>query len=82
MSLDNRRLHLEVWDCDEEGAPQLQPDRAEAARMLKHVRELQTYLANNARFIVNYGERCRDGENASAPDSSSPRSTTSSASAW
>lgn len=37
-------------------------DSAEAARMLKYVRELQTYVANNARFIVNYGERYRNGE--------------------
>lgn len=63
--LDDLAMDLEVWDCDEEGDPQPQPDSAEAARMLKYVRELQTYLANNARFVVNYGERYRNGERIS-----------------
>jgi len=33
--------------------------------MLKYVRELDTYIANNAAFIVNYGERYRNGERIS-----------------
>ncbi len=33
--------------------------------MLKYVRELDTYIANNARYIVNYGERYRNGERIS-----------------
>jgi hypothetical protein len=63
--LDDLEMDLEIWDCDEEGDPQPQPDSTEAARMLKYVRELQTYVANNARYIVNYGERYRNGERIS-----------------
>ena len=63
--LDDLEMDLEVWDCDEEGDPQRQPDSAEAARMLKYVREMQTYVANNARYIVNYGERYYNGERIS-----------------
>ncbi len=33
--------------------------------MLKYVRELATYIANNAPYIVNYGERYRNGERIS-----------------
>ena len=33
--------------------------------MLKYVRELATYITNNARTIVNYGERYRNGERIS-----------------
>ena len=33
--------------------------------MLKYVRELDTYIANNAALIVNYGERYRNGERIS-----------------
>ena len=33
--------------------------------MLKYVRELDTYIANNASLIVNYGERYRNGERIS-----------------
>jgi len=36
--------------------------RAAVRRMLKHVRELRTYLENNQAFIPNYGERYRNGE--------------------
>ena len=36
-----------------------------AFRMLRYVRELDTYIDNNARFIVNYGERYRNGERIS-----------------
>ncbi len=34
-------------------------------RMLKYVRELGTYITNNAGSIVNYGERYRNGERIS-----------------
>ena len=33
--------------------------------MLKYVRELDTYITNNASYIVNYGERYRNGERIS-----------------
>ncbi len=33
--------------------------------MLKYVRELATYIANNATSIVNYGERYRNSERIS-----------------
>ena len=33
--------------------------------MLKYVRELGTYIVNNAPQIVNYGERYRNGERIS-----------------
>jgi len=33
--------------------------------MRKYVRELDTYIANNASLIVNYGERYRNGERIS-----------------
>ncbi len=33
--------------------------------MLKYVREMDTYIANNAGCIVNYGERYRNGERIS-----------------
>lgn len=56
---------LESWDYDADGAPQPQPGRAGAARMLKYVRELETYISNNAGSIVNYGERYRNGERIS-----------------
>jgi len=56
---------LEWWDCDETGEKQVQPGSLSAARMLKYVRELETYIANNAPYIVNYGERYRNGERIS-----------------
>ena len=56
---------LECWDCDETGEKQVQAGSDSAARMLKYVRELETYIANNAAFIVNYGERYRNGERIS-----------------
>jgi hypothetical protein len=56
---------LAGWDYDEEGEPNLQVGSEEAARMLKYVRELHTYLSNNAGYIVNYGERYRNGERIS-----------------
>ena len=36
-----------------------------AARMLKYVRELETYITNNTGAIVNYGERYRNGDRIS-----------------
>jgi hypothetical protein len=33
--------------------------------MLKYVQELETYISNNAGYIVNYGERYRNGERIS-----------------
>jgi hypothetical protein len=33
--------------------------------MLTYVREFATYITNNAGFIVNYGERYRNGERIS-----------------
>jgi hypothetical protein len=56
---------LESWDYDVDGQPRLQSGSAEAARMLKYVRELETYISNNAGSIVNYGERYRNGERIS-----------------
>ncbi len=54
---------LEGWDGDAEGEPP--PRNESAARMLKYVRELETYIVNNAPYIVNYGERYRNGERIS-----------------
>jgi len=56
---------LEWWDCDETGEKQVQPGNESAVRMLKYVRELETYIANKALYIVNYGERYRNGERIS-----------------
>ncbi len=56
---------LDYWGCDEDGNPHPQPDGEAAARMLKYVRELATYITNNERSIVNYGERYRNGERIS-----------------
>jgi len=56
---------LEYWDCNEDGEKQVQPGSESAVRMLKYVRELETYIANNAPYIVNYGERYRNGERIS-----------------
>ena len=56
---------LECWDYDDEGDPHPQPDSAAATRMLKYVRDLDTYITNNAASIVNYGERYRNGERIS-----------------
>ena len=56
---------LEWWDCDEDGEKQVEPGSEAAARMLKYVRELDTYIANNAPSIVNYGERYHNGERIS-----------------
>lgn len=56
---------LESWEYDEEGEPQPRSDSDGAARMRKYVRELATYIRNNASSIVNYGERYRNGERIS-----------------
>ncbi len=55
----------EGWGCDEAGEKKPRPENESAARMLKYVLELETYITNNARFIVNYGERYRNGERIS-----------------
>jgi hypothetical protein len=56
---------LEHWKCNEDGEVQSPVESDSAARMLKYVRELDTYIANNAALIVNYGERYRNGERIS-----------------
>jgi hypothetical protein len=62
---------LEGWDfgnCDEEGHPKRQAGSEGgkgAGRMLKYVLELETYISNNAGYIINYGERYRNGERIS-----------------
>src|SRR4051812_5779735 len=56
---------LYCWDSDEEGEPQPQAGSEGAARMLKYVQELESYIRNNAGYIVNYGERYRNGERIS-----------------
>ncbi len=56
---------LESWDYDEDGEEHPRPDSDAAARMLKYVREMDTYISNNAGYIVNYGERYRNGERIS-----------------
>lgn len=56
---------LEIWGCDEDGKKTARKDSESASRMLKYVRELDTYIRNNAGYIVNYGERYRCGERIS-----------------
>lgn len=58
-------LDLESWNYDEEGEEHTRPDSDGAARMLKYVRELETYVRNNASSIANYGERYQNGERIS-----------------
>jgi len=48
---------LECYGYDENGEPTPQPGNDAAARMLKYAREMEPYIVNNARSIVNYGER-------------------------
>ena len=55
-------MDLECWGCDDNGITHQQSDSEAAARLLKYVRELATYITNNAGCIVNYGERYRNGE--------------------
>jgi hypothetical protein len=56
---------LAGWDYDEEGEHKPQAGSEGAARMRKYVRELETYMSNNAEYIVNYEERYRNGERIS-----------------
>jgi hypothetical protein len=56
---------LEDWDYDEEGECKPQAGSQGAARMLKYIQELEIYISNNAGYIVNYGERYRNGERIS-----------------
>lgn len=56
---------LEQWDDDDDGKQRVHPESVAVARMLKYVRELDTYITNNASLIVNYGERYRNGERIS-----------------
>jgi hypothetical protein len=63
--LSDLDIDLESWDYDEEGEEQPRSDSDGAARMLKYVRELVTYIRNNASSIVNYGERYGSGERIS-----------------
>jgi len=67
-ALDRLRAVEEVltnWDYAADGTPTTQPGSAAALRMLKYVRELATYITNNAGSIVNYGERYRQSERIS-----------------
>jgi hypothetical protein len=56
---------LESWDYDEEGEKKTRPDSEAAARMYRYARELRVYIENNTGFLVNYGERYRNGERIS-----------------
>lgn len=55
---------LACWDRNEEGEPISRSD-SPAAKMLKCAYEMETYIINNAGYIVNYGERYRNGERIS-----------------
>ncbi len=63
--LQDIAAELEGWDEDEAGDQPPQPRNESATRMRKYVRELETYIVNNAPYIVNYGERYRNGERIS-----------------
>ncbi len=63
--LENLANDLDTWGSVDNGEMHSRPDREAAARMLKYVRELATYIVNNASSIVNYGERYRNGERIS-----------------
>ncbi len=56
---------LEGWDYDDDGEKRCQPGSEAAGRMLKYVREMETYIRHNAGSIVNYGERYRNGDRIS-----------------
>ena len=56
---------LECWDLDEEGEPRSCPEAFKSAKMLQYAEELDTYISNNLGYIVNYGERYRNGERIS-----------------
>ena len=55
-------LDASLTGLEDGGTP---PVRQAAARMRKHVGELEIYLQNNRTLIVNYGERYRNGETIS-----------------
>jgi hypothetical protein len=56
---------LACWGCDEMGDMPASGVPDSVTRMHKYVQELTTYIRNNASFIVNYGERYRNGERIS-----------------
>jgi hypothetical protein len=56
---------LACWGCDSAGDMPATGLPDSVSRMRKYVQELTTYLTNNASFIVNYGERYRNGERIS-----------------
>jgi hypothetical protein len=56
---------LESWDYDESGEKTSRPDSDAAARMHRSLREFRVYIESNSRFLVNYGERFRNGERIS-----------------
>jgi hypothetical protein len=55
-------LRDDLLGLEDEGGPQI---HKAAARMRKHVDELETYIQRNRTLIVNYGERWRNGETIS-----------------
>ena len=55
---------MQSIEGDLEGAVATSED-ATARKLLKGVEEFHTYIANNATFIPNYGERYRNGERIS-----------------
>jgi hypothetical protein len=63
--LQNLEDTLACWGCDEMGDMPATGLPDSVARMHKYVQELTTYLSNNASFMVNYGERYRNGERIS-----------------
>jgi len=63
--LEDVNNDLDTGGCGDDGVTRPWPDSEAATRMLKYVRELITYITNNASSIVNYGERYRNGERIS-----------------
>ena len=45
------------WETDEDGEPLSRSDIPSASKMLKCAYEMETYIANNKGYLVNYGER-------------------------
>jgi hypothetical protein len=58
-------MELECWNMGENGEALSRSDAPNAAKMLRYAGEFDTYIANNAGYIVNYGERYRNGERIS-----------------
>jgi hypothetical protein len=56
---------LECWNLDDDGNPVTRADAFQATRMLKYAQELESYIRNNVGYIVNYGERYRQGDRIS-----------------